>query len=416
MTPNRGGRSARSRRPRTPARAGSPPPARRRPRPRAAIAAARGHLDGEAHQLGPVRRGQAREAGRPQPRGAQPVRTRAVDEHRAARHRAQIPPGEPDRAQQRPRARVGAEEHLEAPVHGASAVPHGARAAAGGPPRPPRRARCARPAPDRGRRRGPPALPPRRRSRAPARGLRIPTSSRDGTDGRRRQSPPPMADRRLAQPLPDRPAGHLEGVRVTPQQEEAVRLREHRVDLEGDLLRVERASSWPSSWARRKGSLHQRDPAVVDLGHAVPQGTGPACRAPRRPRRRSIRPGIRPPRRARGTARRPRSRCEPLGRGHARGRAPARGRHRSAASMVASCSSSLEPKCANRPLLLMPTCVGQPADRQAVEALDGGHPCGRLPQDRAPRLRSPSALRLRSRPSVRANGASPCRFLLALTS
>ena len=91
----------------------------------------RGHLDGQAHQLGPVRRGQPGEAGDRQPGGAQPVRPRPVDEHRPAPDGAQIAPGDPDRAQQGPGARVGAEQHLEAAVHRASAVPHRARAAAG---------------------------------------------------------------------------------------------------------------------------------------------------------------------------------------------------------------------------------------------------------------------------------------------
>ena len=43
-----------------------------------------------------------------------------------------------------------------------------------------------------------------------------------------------------------------------------------------------------------------------------------------------------------------------------------------AASTVATCRSVFEPKWANRPLLLTPELAGEPADREALEALRGG--------------------------------------------
>ena len=52
-----------------------------------------------------------------------------------------------------------------------------------------------------------------------------------------------------------------------------------------------------------------------------------------------------------------------------------------AVSIVASWSSSFDPKWAKRPLLLMPDGVGEVADREAVDALDGRE-LGRLAQDR----------------------------------
>ena len=52
-----------------------------------------------------------------------------------------------------------------------------------------------------------------------------------------------------------------------------------------------------------------------------------------------------------------------------------------AVSIVASCSSSLEPKWANRPLLLIPTASASRPIERPVDALDRGELCG-LAQNR----------------------------------
>ena len=109
--------------------------------------------------------------------------------------------------------------------------------------------------------------------------------------------------RSLAQPRLDGPARHLEGPRIRAQQEEAVRLGEHGVDLEDELLRVDRSVELAELLGPAGGSLEQLQPAVVDLGDAIPQRTRAGCRAPPRRRRRSTRPGRPPARRVRGTAR-----------------------------------------------------------------------------------------------------------------
>ncbi len=58
---------------------------------------------------------------------------------------------------------------------------------------------------------------------------------------------------------------------------------------------------------------------------------------------------------------------------------------RRAARSVLSCSSSLEPKWANSPLLLMPSVGGQAAERETFEPFDRGDLRG-LGEDRVARL------------------------------
>ena len=193
----------------------------------------------------------------------------------------------------------------------------------------------------------------------------------------------PESGRRALQPVGDPAPGHVEGAagrrsagrRRWPRASMAL---SSKVSWAGSTDR----SSSRRSCAVRRALLQEPDPLLRRRRRPGPARAPAACPARPRPRRRSSRRGRPCGPRARGSARRaPRAARSPSA--CSAGRRTSSSKISSAAPIVASWSSSFEPKCAKRPLLLMPVSAARRPIVRPSSPSTRRQPRGRE-EDRAP--------------------------------